>query len=1274
MNIYDIELQYKELFNISVDTWKEFLVNSDIFTNEMKNILFSMYSFADHSATVKELDLITNIDYHRINLIIGTCGKKIKEFLNITECINYNGHEIYYPLLFIGYQTRNGFLFEIRKNLRIAMEELFPDLDVKYKHDKHFESLILLDNDTGEYHLLDDIREVVEKYPDEKKKKFGKTPFFIKMTRDMNADVIDFINEFSLSSSISASMHVGQGNWANTPWIGIHDKQYALYKRFSFQNSFHISYIINLGDTDKPTLTLELNQGFNSLDLSKDEIVIFLNELYDYLNYIPKGFKTIKDDSLNFYTLLSKTYDINNLTEGKLEEELRRLSYIFEHILPFHYKVLKKYLQKSYARKVLDDFNEIMSVYPSVINQPLKEHPFAYKMRHDFSDNFKFLVNLLTDSNYNVKVSHGNITWASRPWVGLRLESAAKNFEDGLYIMYQFNFDRNDVDLSINQGISDYGGKKRQTVIDRAEILSNMVSDLDGFTKENDSSFDATETAVLFKFIDLNNITPEEFISDLFNLIREYEKIIPEYNGLVEESGTMDEEDYGLLNVNNRNIWRIIPGRTEIREETWKECKEKGFISIGFSSGKSVDYSKYKSVEEIRDVLLDINQDINENTTAPQMIWNFVNEIKINDIIVANNGRNGNIYGIGIVKSDYISPDDVDFEINGSMKHIRLIEWIIDEEFSTDITFDIKTLSPVKNENWNLIVKAYNELNVNLKNETIKHIYNEFKNNYYYTVQSEELRSKYYECSEQFKKDFNDIKISLNDGNDETDRIFYNLINPRDTLFANYASDIKQFVKKTFNRSEEDLNRLATMYLNLIDNYKSSDGDLRIKLIQFDANELTKSIKTAYISASLYYLDNARFYTINKKTISAIKFLSTYMDINIDFDNKLVNYIESNEKYHEYIEKVGEYIPDLNSFEIFDHFCYWLSDKKLGYYADSGKLPLCLKNFNEGDGPAKIIETKTFNINPDNLESNLIINKNTLYQSAAILNSSKNIIFEGVPGTGKTVLAKDICEHAKTEHFCNNYIITTATSDWTTYDVIGGLMPDVNGNLNFEEGIFLKAIRENNLLIIDEINRADIDKAFGQLFTVLSGSNVELNYKIDDNNIKIDHTDNLESYYDNSSKTYYIGKNFRILATMNNYDKDSLYELSYAFMRRFAFIEVDIPNDEEYKSLIDKWNDELLVKLPQEYIENIKLLLKLNQYRKLGPAIYYDIIQYLENRLKFESESNILEEVILSFIIPQFEGLSKNKLKEIKTLLVENNLVNESVIEEKFEELLGLNF
>ena len=68
------------------------------------------------------------------------------------------------------------------------------------------------------------------------------------------------------------------------------------------------------------------------------------------------------------------------------------------------------------------------------------------------------------------------------------------------------------------------------------------------------------------------------------------------------------------------------------------------------------------------------------------------------------------------------------------------------------------------------------------------------------------------------------------------------------------------------------------------------------------------------------------------------------------------------------------------------------------------------------------------------------------------------------------------------------------------------------------------------------------------------------------------------------------------------------------------------------------------------------------------------MISYIENRLKFESSENILEEAVYSFIFPQFEGLSKKKLDAIKELLIENNLIDEETVNDKFDEISGLNF
>lgn len=282
------------------------------------------------------------------------------------------------------------------------------------------------------------------------------------------------------------------------------------------------------------------------------------------------------------------------------------------------------------------------------------------------------------------------------------------------------------------------------------------------------------------------------------------------------------------------------------------------------------------------------------------------------------------------------------------------------------------------------------------------------------------------------------------------------------------------------------------------------------------------------------------------------------------------------------------------------------------------------------------------------------VDDSILKRICASLNAGKNIIFDGTPGTGKSELAITFSKVAEENKFINGFILTTATSDWSTFDTIGGLMPDENGRLKFHEGKFLEAIRLNKWLIIDEINRSDIDKAFGQLFTSLSHQDVELPYKYNNIPIKIKTCDEMISYFDKENAVYYIGKNWRIIGTMNVDDKDSLFDLSYAFMRRFMFIEVDLPENEKFEQII---RDNASY-LSEEITSKLVNLLEINKYRKLGPAIFIDMIGYIKERLNvdYDSTSEVLSETIESFILPQLEGLDKDSLSNIDSIFKKQDI------------------
>lgn len=178
-------------------------------------------------------------------------------------------------------------------------------------------------------------------------------------------------------------------------------------------------------------------------------------------------------------------------------------------------------------------------------------------------------------------------------------------------------------------------------------------------------------------------------------------------------------------------------------------------------------------------------------------------------------------------------------------------------------------------------------------------------------------------------------------------------------------------------------------------------------------------------------------------------------------------------------------------------------------------------------------------------------------QINAMLKSGKqHLMLYGPPGTGKTSLARWIA----TSLPGGKWTLITGSSDWSSQDIIGGYQPIGDGDVDFVPGILLRSF--DHPLIIDEMNRCDIDKVIGPLFTVLSGQQTTLPYRT-----------NLS---DKDSQPYVIlpkpkptaaehefapGPGWRLIATINSIDKASLYQMSYALSRRFGWVYVDTPRD-----------------------------------------------------------------------------------------------------------------
>lgn len=278
----------------------------------------------------------------------------------------------------------------------------------------------------------------------------------------------------------------------------------------------------------------------------------------------------------------------------------------------------------------------------------------------------------------------------------------------------------------------------------------------------------------------------------------------------------------------------------------------------------------------------------------------------------------------------------------------------------------------------------------------------------------------------------------------------------------------------------------------------------------------------------------------------------------------------------------------------------------------------------------------------EQLPEGFSVPRSVLAAAVTALRAGKHLLLGGPPGTGKTTLAEALCRAV----VATNFHVATATADWTTFDTIGGYLPDGESGLTFSAGVVLRSLRTAGWLVIDEVNRADIDKAFGPLFTVLSGSDSAagrtsvLPYSTEDGPVVIKWAETL----DDKSATYTITPSWRLIGTLNVADKASLFRLSFAFLRRFAVIDIPLPEPDQYRALFERWLG------PGDFADASGLLKGLMAVIggpvEIGPAIGHDMADFVIQGIAptasgtpaFGTPEEALAVAIRLFVAPQYEG------------------------------------
>lgn len=629
------------------------------------------------------------------------------------------------------------------------------------------------------------------------------------------------------------------------------------------------------------------------------------------------------------------------------------------------------------------------------------------------------------------------------------------------------------------------------------------------------------------------------------------------------------------INDETRNYFKFAPGS---QASEWEEFYTDNIIAIDYSNLEVEDLSKVESYQELNK-LAGLPPESQSNQTGN--LWFFKTANK-SDVVFANKGIN-TCLGIGIIDSDYYFDSKAQ-----DYKHRRKVKWLTNKVYQYKSNslkgykrlFRPDTFSPTKV--WEFLLNEYARLYPDLVDVFTKH--NLLFENTKVNTESNDIEELEDELSE----------------NEETINFWWLNANPKIWSISNH----KEGDKQTYTTHNEKGNkRRIYKYFE-----QTKPGDL---IIGYESSP-TKQIKAIYeVTKGIHNTDVGE--EIEFELVEKLEIPITWNELkNINALQQCEVFINNQGSLFKLQEEEYDIIRDVIDTKniITEKLLQNSSHKKYQFKEDSDKP---------------------------------FISEQQFFQTVALLKRKKNIILQGPPGVGKTFIARKLAYQIMQEVKDANIEMVQFHQSYSYEDFIQGLRPTQKGSFDLKDGIFFSFCRralahpdKPFFFIIDEINRGNLGKIFGELMML-----IEADKRAEKFALKL-------TYAEDEEDRFYVPENLYIIGTMNTADR-SLAIVDYALRRRFAFINLQPDYGANFQSfLLDNGLSKAMVNHISLMVPKVNDKIKSDSNLGEGFQIGHS---YFCNFNKEQNEENWWQEIIDFELKPLLEEIWFDDMDNVSEIL-----------------------